>query len=113
MGDDELEELRRRKMAELQRGAQQDAAREAQEAAAREQYESQKATILRAILEPEARERLARVRMARPEVAESLEAQLVQLYQQGRIRGMIDDALLKQFLARVTPKPRDINIHRK
>ena len=113
MVDDELEELRRRKLAELQRGAGHDAEADAREAAAREQFEAQKAQVLRSILEPEARERLARVKMARPDVAASLENQLVALYQQGRIRGLINDELLKQFLARVTPKSRDINIERR
>lgn len=113
MADDELEELRRRKMAELQAQAQQEEGAHAQEAARREQYEAQKASIMRAILDPEARERLARVKMARPDVAESLEGQLVSLYQQGRIRGTIDDNTLKQFLARVTPKSRDISIERR
>ncbi len=113
MGDDELAEIRRRKLSEIQAQAQADEGVRARDAAAREDAEAQKATVLRAILDPEARERLARVRMARPEVAVSLENQLVALYQQGRIRGTINDDLLKQFLARVTPKSRDINIERR
>lgn len=113
MAEDELEELRRRRMAEMQQQGGSEQAARAQEAAAREQYEAQKATVMRAILEPEARERLERVRMARPDVAASLENQLVSLYQQGRIRGTINDELLKQFLSRVTPKSRDIHIERR
>lgn len=110
--DDDLEELRRRKMQELQRQSHNDQAAAAREQAAREQQEAQKEAIMRQILEPEARERLARVRLARPEIAESLEQQLVALVQQGRIRGTINDNLLKQFLARVTPKTREPNIKR-
>lgn len=113
MVDDELEELRRRKMAELQAQAAREEDSRADQAAASQEAEAQKALILRTILEPEARERLARVRMARPEVAASLENQLVALYAQGRIRGTINDELLKQFLSRVTPKTRDINIERR
>lgn len=109
MADDELEELRRRKLAELQNQA---AAQEQQEAQ-RAQVEAQKANVLRVILTPEARERLTRVKLAYPDVAESLENQLIVLYQQGRIRGQVDDALLKQFLARVAPKKRDITIERR
>ncbi|HVL47401.1 MAG TPA: DNA-binding protein [Candidatus Thermoplasmatota archaeon] len=109
MGDDELAELRRRKMAELQDQAR----REEHHAAQRAEIDAQKAAVLRAILEPEARERLARVRMTRPDVAESLENQIIILAQQGRIRGKIDDATLRDFLARVSPKSKDIKIERR
>jgi len=54
-----------------------------------------------------------RVRMARPDVADSLEAQLLMLYQQGRIRNRIDDATLRELLARVTPKSRESTIERR
>jgi len=107
--DAQLEELRRRKLAELQ----QQAGAEQQAAAQRAEANAQKEVILRAILEPEARERLTRVRMARPEIAESLENQLIQLYQQGRVRNRIDDETLRQLLARVTPKQRDTTIERR
>ena len=110
MDDDaQLEELRRRKMAELQAQAQNSEA----QAAARAEANAQKEVVLRAILEPEARERLTRVRMARPEVAESLENQLLVLYQQGRVRQRIDDETLRQLLARVTPKSRETTIERR
>ena len=109
--DDEaqLEELRRRKLAELQAQAQ----GEHQAAAAQAQADAQKEAVLRAILEPEARERLVRVRMARPDIAASLEQQLLVLYQQGRVRSRIDDATLRQLLARVTPKSRETTIERR
>ncbi len=110
MDDDaQLEELRRRKMAELQAQAQNSEA----QAAARAEANAQKEVVLRAILEPEARERLTRVRMARPEVAESLENQLLMLYQQGRVRQRIDDETLRQLLARVAPKSRETTIERR
>ena len=110
MDDDaQLEELRRRKMAELQAQAQNSEA----QAAARAEANAQKEVVLRAILEPEARERLTRVRMARPDVAESLENQLLVLYQQGRVRQRIDDETLRQLLARVAPKSRETTIERR
>lgn len=107
--DAQLEELRRRKMAELQAQAQNEQSASAQRAEAA----AQRDTVMRAILEPEARERLARVRMARPDIAESLENQLLMLYQQGRVRGRIDDNTLRQLLARVTPKSRETTIERR
>jgi len=113
MTDDELEALRRRKLAELQARAEEDQQAAVQQDAARAQYEAQKAQILRTLLEPAAAERLTRVRMARPEVAASLEDQLVALAQSGRLRTKVTDDLMRQFLARVTPKSRDIKIERK
>jgi len=115
MDDDaQLEELRRRRLAELQaQQAGQDPAQAQAQAARAAEAAAAKENILRAILEPEARERLTRVRMARPDVAESLENQLIVLYQQGRIRSRIDDETLRQFLARVTPKSRETTIERR
>ncbi|HEX2021719.1 MAG TPA: DNA-binding protein [Candidatus Thermoplasmatota archaeon] len=107
--DAQLEELRRRKLAEMQQQAQS----EQVQAAARAEANAQKEVVLRAILEPEARERLTRVRLARPDVAESLENQLLALYQQGRIRSRIDDATLRELLARVAPKSREPTIERR
>ena len=109
MDDAELEELRRRKLQEMQSTAQQEQAQAAQRA----DVDAQKEVILRAILEPEARERLVRVRMARPDVAAAVESQLVVLYQQGRIRQRIDDATLRELLSRMAPKSRDPTIERR
>lgn len=110
MDDDaQLDEIRRRKMAELQAQAQQEQVHAAQ----REQVAAERDALMRVLLEPDARERLARVRMARPDIAESLENQLFTLYQQGRVRGKIDDATLRQLLARVTPKSRETTIERR
>jgi len=104
-------------MAELQRARGQQAAdahyQAAEEAAAREEQEQQKDALLRQILMPDARERLARLKMARPEDARALESQLIQLAQSGRLQGRIDDAQLKTILARLFPGQRDINIRRK
>lgn len=113
MGDDELEELRRRKMAQLQEQAVAEQQVSAQAAAQAAQERAAKDMVLRQILEPEARERLERVRLTRPEVAESLENQLVVLAQQGRLQRKVDDEMLRQLLARVAPKSRDIKIERR
>lgn len=113
MSDDELEALKRRRLQELQAQAASEQQAAAQQEAARAQYDAQKQLILRGILEPAAAERLTRVRMARPDVAASLEDQLVVLAQQGRLRGKVSDEMMRQFLARVAPKSRDIKIERK
>ena len=107
--EDELDALRQRKLQELQHRA-------AQEAAAQErvkQAEAQKSAVMRQILKPEARERLANLRMTRPDVVEMVEDQLIALVQSGRIRQEIDDYTLRQILRKVMPKKREIKIDRR
>ncbi len=114
MDDAELDELRRRRMAEIQAQAQsQDPQQAVAQANAQAEANAQKENILRAILEPEARERLTRVRMARPDIAAAVEGQLIGLYQQGRIRQRIDDDTLRELLHRMTPKGREPTIERR
>jgi len=107
--EDELEVLRQRKMQELQLQAQ-------QEAMAREQakqVDAQKQMVMRQLLTPEARERLANLRMTRPDVVESVENQLIMLVQAGRITQQIDDYTLRQILRKVMPQKREIKIERR
>ncbi len=109
MQDEELEELRRRKVVELQRQQEQQALMQEQA----KRMEAEKAAVMRQILTPEARERLATVRMAYPDVAQAVEEQLIRLAQMGRIEKPIDEPTLRQILRRVSPQKRDINIERK
>lgn len=109
MEEDELEAIRARKMAELQQAAADRVVREQQAAA----VEAQRQAILRQILTPEARERLGRIQLAYPEVAESVENQLIALAQSGRVQSVIDDRTLQEILRRVVPKKREIKIERR
>jgi len=106
--DAELAELRRRKMADMQRQGEQQAAMQQQEQA----MEAQRQAILRQLLTPEARDRLANVRMAYPDIARSVEEQLIMLAQRGQINQQIDEPTLKQILRKVSPQKREINIER-
>jgi programmed cell death protein 5 len=108
-GDEaELEALRRRKLEQLQ----QEQAGVAGEEQKRQELEEAKKNIIRQILTSEARERLNTIRMAKPELAELLENQLIGLAQTGRLKSMITDAQFKEILKQITPKKREITIKR-
>lgn len=106
--DQELQEIRRRRLEALQ----QEAAQEEVQKEVKEQYDQQRQAVLRRILTIEARERLARLRIARPEFAESVENQLIMLAQQGQLGGAIDDNTLIQILEKLNPRKREITIKR-
>ena len=107
--EDELEVLRQRKMQELQVQAQQQVAVQEQQ----KRLDAEKQMLMRQLLTPEARERLANLRMTRPDVVESVENQLIMLVQSGRITQQIDDYTLRQILRKVMPQKRDIKIERR
>ena len=108
MSDDDLEEIRRRKLLELQRRV----AEEQGNVQAQQQLELQKQALLRSILTPEARQRLANLKMVRPEFTSQLELQLIQLAQQGKIPIPLTDKQLKQILIQIQPRKRETKIRR-
>lgn len=78
----------------------------------RAQIEAQKKALLRVILDADARERLARIRIANPSNAEMIENQLIGLYQMGRLREQLDDEKFQVLIKNLTPKKREIKIRR-
>ena len=113
MEDPEVEALRQRRLAEMQANQQQAAAQQQAAEDQRRQMEIQKQAILRQILTPDARDRLANIRIANPQMAESVEIQLIQLAQSGRLQGVINDAMLRDILRKVAPTHREITIERR
>ncbi len=108
IGEEELEQLRRRRLAELQRAA----AEEDRRTEVQQQVQNQKQAILKRILTTEARQRLTNIKMVKPEFADQLELQLIQLAQSGRVKLPISDAQLKEALVRLQPQRKDIKIRR-
>jgi len=108
LSDEELEQLRRRRISELQRAA----ADEERRAEVQQQVETQKQAILKRILTPEARQRLTNIKMVRPEFADQLELQLIQLAQSGKVKLPISDTQLKEALVRLQSQRKEIRIRR-
>jgi programmed cell death protein 5 len=107
--DEELQRLRERRLLELQAQQQQaDQIRRAQQEA-----EERKQVLLRRILTPEARLRLTNIKMVKPDYAQQLEVQLIQVAQSGRVELPITDEMLKNMLAQIEAQQRrDIRIRR-
>ena len=106
--EEEIEELRRRRLLELRRRLSE----EQQRIQMQEQIEVQKQALLRRILTPDARRRLTNLKMVKPEFAEQLELQLIQLAQQGKINIPVTDEQLKEILARIQSGRREFKIRR-
>lgn len=103
MSDDELEAIRQKKMASLR----EQALREQAEEQAAVEAQAQKEAILRQILTPEARQRLTNIKMVKPQFAEQIEMQLIQLASTGRLKNRVTDEQLKTLLQQLQGKERE------
>ena len=93
--DEELEAIKLRKLAEMKKRMEEERERRARIEA-----------ILRQILTPEARERLSNLRLVKPELASTLEEQLILLAQNKRVPVPITDEFLKRILAELYEQTR-------
>jgi programmed cell death protein 5 len=108
MSDEELDEIRRRKLLAMQQRMGDDQ----KQAQAERQLEAQKQALLRQILSPEARQRLTNLHMVKPDFTEQLELQLIQLAQAGKLPIPVSDAQLKQILIQLQSRKRETKIRR-
>jgi programmed cell death protein 5 len=98
--EEELENIRRKKLEQLkQQAVQQQIAGQQQK-----EYNNQKYQIMRKILSQEGRQRLENIRIVKPQFAEQIELQLIQLFQSGRLRGAtpLPDKEFKKILEQIT-----------
>ncbi|MEM1537545.1 MAG: DNA-binding protein [Candidatus Nezhaarchaeales archaeon] len=106
--NEELEEIRRRRLLEYQRQIEEARRREEE----RRRFEEVKENVLRSILTPEARSRLINVKIVRPDLAERIELHLMQLAQAQRIKAPLTDEQLKELLRVVQSRKIEWRIHR-
>jgi programmed cell death protein 5 len=109
MGDDELAEIRRKRLSQLQQ--QQNDQHDEMER--QRQVDAQIHLVLMQIMEPEARERLNTIKLTKPDFAKAVEQQLVLLAQGGRLKAKISDTQFKELLRQLTPAKKEFRISRK
>ena len=114
--EEDIEELRQKKMEQLQEQAQgggQGQVDEEEMQRQQEQAEAQKQAVLRQNLTDGARKRLNTVKMSKPEFGEQVEQQVVALAQSGRLGDRIDEEQMKSLLKELQPDDDGFNIRRR
>jgi|ETNmetMinimDraft_33_1059910.scaffolds.fasta_scaffold51449_2 programmed cell death protein 5 len=69
--------------------------------AQRQQFDELKRTLFLKMLTEEARERLGRIRIARPDFVEQVEVVLIQLIQSRQITGKVDEKALLTIIKKI------------
>ena len=108
MSDDELDQIRKRKLLSMQQRMS-DEQRQAKEES---DIEAQKQALLSKILTPEARQRLNNLKMVKSEFTEQIELQLIQMAQTGKMPIPLSDTQLKQILIQLQSRKRETTIRR-
>ncbi|WIA17039.1 hypothetical protein OEZ85_013947 [Tetradesmus obliquus] len=112
MEDPELEAIRQRRMAEMMAarggapGAQgMPSAEDAeQQEEARRAAEEQRRTMLHAVMAPDARERLARVALVKPDKARNVENMILTAAKRGALQSKVTEDQLKGMLEQISER---------
>ena len=104
----ELEAIRQKRLIELR----QQLFEEQQKTEQNQASQVQKQSLLREILTSEARQRLNRIKLVKPDFIAKLELQLIQIAQSGRVRLPINDEQLKQILIQLQGVKRETKFRR-
>lgn len=105
MGDDELAQIRQRRMAEMQAmagGGGGGSEQQKKQQEKMEQMENMKNGILSQVLDQEARARLNTIKLTKPEKGQQVEAMLCQMAQTGQLGGKMGEQDLKSLLERMS-----------
>ena len=106
MSDEELQKLRQKRLEELQQQQiQQQQYQQYQQQ--QEEISKQKEILLRQILTSAARARLQNLRMSRPEYANGIEIQLIQLFQQGVLQSQMNLPLSDETFKSILKKSQE------
>ena len=108
MSDDDLDQIRKRKLSSMQRRVS-DEQRQSQ---AEQQLDAQKQALLAKILAPEARQRLNNLKMVKQEFTEQIEMQLIEMAQTGKLPIPLSDPQLKSILIQLQSRKRETTIRR-
>ncbi|XP_054627759.1 programmed cell death protein 5 [Dunckerocampus dactyliophorus] len=101
MESDELEAIRRQRMAELQ-AKQGDPSKNQQGDEAKQREAEMRNSILSQVLDQSARARLNRLALVKPEKADVVEKYLIQMARFGTLTGKISDSGLVEILEKVS-----------
>ncbi|MEA1992847.1 MAG: DNA-binding protein [Euryarchaeota archaeon] len=107
--EESIEDIKKKKLEEMKKRRE----IELQKAQEEQQQELQIQSALRQILTSEARARLNRVKIAKPEFAKQVQMQLIQMAQSGKLQEKLTDKKLKSLLKSLQQRKPSFNITRK
>ncbi|GLU13933.1 hypothetical protein SLE2022_305360 [Rubroshorea leprosula] len=120
MADPELEAIRKRRMQELMAqhgmGSQQNSEQQNAQEEAKREAEEQRQMMLSQVLSSEARERLARIALVKPEKARGVEDVILRAAQMGQIAEKVSEEKLISLLEQIntqTTKQTKVTIQRR
>ena len=108
MSDEELNKIRQKRLEELQRQQMQQQQSQNNQKQQGE-IDKQKEILLHQILDSAARSRLQNLRMSRPEYANGIEMQLIQLFQQGVLQSQMNLPLSDDTFKSILKKSQERN----